>query len=130
MGRGEQPERRNVEGLEIVELGRQAAIIANAIPVAVEALAAALSAIFIPWAHGSLQGLNLLRRDVPEHNMVVRIGHSCMSIIVIDIDVVHLRIADGQCIEGLPSPKILEGYHIDGADEIALPVIGEKGSRR
>ncbi len=39
--------------------------------------------------HGLLQCFNLRRGNVPEHDMVVRIGHARMPIIVVDVDVVH-----------------------------------------
>jgi hypothetical protein len=45
--------------------------------------------------HGSLQYFDLCRGDVPEHYVVVRIGHPWMPIVIINVDVVHFRIGAG-----------------------------------
>jgi hypothetical protein len=83
-----------------------------------------------PCYDGSLQDFDLRKADVPEHGRVVRIGYSWMPIIVLDVDVVHLCLHAGQCIEGLASPELPKRDHIDRAYQIALAVIGQKRARR
>src|SRR5688500_7413307 len=78
----------------------------------------------------SLQRRRFFGGDVPEHNMVVRVGYSWMAVIVVDIDVVRLCPGGGQPIEGLAGPEVLEGDHVDRAYEVAPPVICQKRARR
>jgi hypothetical protein len=48
-----------------------------------------------PCLNGSLQYFDLCRGDVPKYNMIVRIGHPWMSIIEIDVNVVHFCLGAG-----------------------------------
>src|SRR5262245_26471637 len=49
-----------------------------------------------------------------------------MALIVVDIDMVDSRMRDGKVVERLVGAEILNGDHVDRADEIALPVIRQK----
>jgi hypothetical protein len=52
-----------------------------------------------------------------------------MALIVVDINVVDSRMSDGKVIERLMDSEVLEGEHVDRADEIVLPVIRQKRPR-
>src|SRR5262245_60689277 len=52
-----------------------------------------------------------------------------MALIVVDIYVVDGRMSDGEVMEGPVGSEILEGKHVDRADEITLPVICQKWPR-
>jgi hypothetical protein len=58
--------------------------------------------------------------------VVVGVGYSRMPIVVINIDMVRLRVRDSQGIESLAGSEAPEGNHVDGDHEMALPVIRQK----
>ena len=52
-----------------------------------------------------------------------------MAFIIVDIDVVDSRMSNGKVLERLVEAEVLEGEHVDRANEIALPVIRQKRPR-
>src|SRR4030095_16714022 len=52
-----------------------------------------------------------------------------MALIVVDIYVVDSGMSDRKVLERLVAAELLEGEHVDRADEIALPVIRQKRPR-
>jgi hypothetical protein len=60
------------------------------------------------------------------YNVIVEIRDPWMALIVIDIYVGDSRMGAGKIVERPVGAEVLEGNHIDRADEIALPVIRQK----
>jgi hypothetical protein len=53
-----------------------------------------------------------------------------MPLVVVDTNMVRLWMPNGQAIGSLTDSEILEEDHVDGADEVALLIIGQKQTLR
>src|SRR3954470_10361486 len=72
----------------------------------------------------------LLLRHVPQHDVVVRIGHARMTGIEIQAHVVNVPTRRGQIIERLLLRDVLQRDHVDRAYQLALMIVGQEGTGR
>src|SRR5207247_9595261 len=62
----------------------------------------------------------LVCRDVPENDVIVRLGHARMARVVVHVDVVHPLLGDVEVIELIVSVQILQRDKVDRAQGPAL----------
>src|SRR5437667_3041418 len=72
----------------------------------------------------------LVCRDVPENDVIVRLGHARMARVVVHVDVVHPLLGDVEVVELLVSVQFLQRGHVDRAHELALSVVREERTGR
>src|SRR5256886_14525097 len=65
----------------------------------------------------------LVCRDVPENDVIVRLGHAPMARAVVDVDVVHPLLVEVEVVELRLSVPILQRDHVYLAYEHALAVL-------
>ena len=82
--------------------------------------------ILLGRSHARLVGL----RHMPEHDVVVRLLDPGVAGIEVHRDVVDLAAGRGEVVELLLSGDVLSRDHVDGADQLAVAVVGQEGAGR